>query len=79
MKPRFASSVVTTSAFAQQVFRCSEADWRRMPPQWRGYVLHRMQQGLTVDLMLQSIDSGERSAAYDPQGTFDAFQGLQPA
>ncbi len=79
MKPRFASSVVTTKAFAQQVYLCAEDEWRRLPPQLRGFVLHRMQQGLTVDMMLQSIASGQYSAAYDPQGTFDAFQGLQPA
>lgn len=79
MKPRFASSVVTTTSFVQQVFRCTEDEWRRLAPQWRGFVLHRMQQGLTVDMALKTVASGERSAAYDPQATFDAFQGLQPA
>ena len=79
MKPRFASSVVTNASFVQQVPRCTEEEWRRLAPQWRGFVMHRQHQGLTVAAMLQSIDSGQFSAAYDPQATFDAFQGLQPA
>lgn len=79
MKPRFASSVVTTPAFVQQVFRCTEDEWRQLPPQMRGFVLHRMQQGLTPAVVLEGMASGRFAAAYDPQGTFDAFQGLQPA
>lgn len=79
MKPRFCSSVVTTASFVQQVYRCPEEEWRRLAPQWRGFVLHRQHQGLTPAMMLQGIDSGTYPAAYDPQATFDTFQGLQPA
>jgi hypothetical protein len=79
MMPRFASSVITTASFAQQVFRCTEEEWRRLPPQMRGFVLHRQTQGLTPRIVLDGIDAGRFGSTYDPQGTFDAFQGLQPA
>jgi hypothetical protein len=79
MKPRFSSSVVTTESFAKQVFHCSEDEWRRLPPQMRGFILHRQDKGLTPGIVLEGMDAGRFSSVYDPQGTFDAFQGLQPA
>lgn len=79
MKPRFASSVITTESFAKQAFGCSVDEWKRLPPQWRGFVLHRQHQGCTVKILLEAVDAGRMSATYDPQGTFDAFQGLSPA
>lgn len=79
MTPRFAPSAVTLHSFVQQAFRCTTDEYQRLAPQWRGYVLHRMHQGLTAAMMLKCIDGGQYAAAYDPQGTFDAFQGLQPA
>ena len=79
MNPRFSSSVVTTASFAQQVFHCTEEEWRQLPPQMRGFVLHRQSQGLTPAIVLEGMAAGRFGSAYDPQGTFDAFQGLQPA
>ena len=79
MKPRFASSVITTASFAQQAFRCTEEEWRRLPPQMRGFVLNQQSKGLTPRLALDAIEAGRFGSVYDPQGTFDAFQGLQPA
>lgn len=79
MKPRFSSSVVTAPSFVQQVYRCTEDEWRRLPPQMRGFVLHQMAKGLTPRLALEAIEAGRFGSSYDPQGTFDAFQGLQPA
>jgi len=79
MQPRFTSSVVTTASFAHQVYRCTEEEWRRLPPQMRGFVLHQQTKGLTPCLAIEAMEAGRFGSTYDPQGTFDAFQGLQPA
>jgi len=79
MQPRFCSSVISTDSFVQQVFRCAKEEWERLPPQWRGFVLHRQHQGLTPAMLLQGIESGTYSKLYDPQATFDTFQGTAPA
>lgn len=79
MQPRFTSSVVSLRPFVQQVFRCTEDEWRKLPPQARGYVLHNQHKGLTAGRAITCIESGQFSGSYDPQGTFDAFQGTAPA
>lgn len=79
MKPRHASAVVTLTSYAKQVFSCSEDEWKRLPVQWRGFVLHHATRGHTAKAMLDIIDRGGMSTDYDPQGVFDAFLGLAPA
>ena len=79
MKPRFASAVVTTDSFVQQVFRCTVDEWRRLPSQWRGFVLFQQHRSHDAKTMLSVLDRGKCSTEYDPQGVFDAFQGLAPA
>lgn len=79
MKPRFASAVIALEPFVRQVFRCTTDEWRRLPSQWRGFVLARMHQGCSVGVMLEGVASGRCTADYDPQGVFDAFQGQSPA
>ncbi len=79
MKPRFASAVITTESYAQQVFRCTLDEWRRLPVQWRGFVLHKQQLGFGAKAMLDELAKGMLSMEYDPQGVFDAFQGHVPA
>lgn len=78
MKPRFASSVVSREAFAHQVYHCEIAEYDRLPVQWRGYVLARFP-AETVSEVLKRLDRGEGRSYYDPQGVFDAYQGLAPA
>jgi hypothetical protein len=78
MKPRFASSVVSREAFAEQVYHCRVAEYERLPVQWRGYVLARFP-AETVSAVLERLDRGEGSSRYDPQGVFNAYQGQAPA
>jgi hypothetical protein len=79
MKPRYASAVVATKPFVQQVFACDEDEWRRLPVQWRGFVLFNQNRQYTARTMLGILAKGHCSTAYDPQGVFDAYQGLAPA
>lgn len=83
MKPRHASAVVTLTDYVKQVFSCDVDEWRRLPVQWRGYVLHQQHRNYTAQTALAMIDRGVKggtlSAEFDPQGVFDAFQGLAPA
>ena len=79
MQPRFASAVVTTESFARQVFRCTVEEWERLPVQWRGFVLFNQHRTYTTQTMLSVLARGQCSTEYDPQGVFDAFQGLAPA
>ena len=51
MQPRFASSVVSIEPFAQQVFRCTVEEWRRLPPQGRGFVLPEDVKTLAPDVL----------------------------
>lgn len=80
MKPRFVSAVVSLENYVRQVFRCDVDEWRRLPVQWRGFVLfNRHNAHGHVKTMRAVLDRGESSTDYDPQGVFDAFQGLAPA
>jgi hypothetical protein len=79
VKPRFASAVVSLPSFAHQVFGCTVEEWQRLPVQWRGYVLFNQHQGHDAKTMLSVLARGSCSQEYDPQGVFDAFQGLAPA
>lgn len=79
MKPRHASAVVTLENYVKQVFACDVDEWKRLPVQWRGFVFFNQHRHHTAKAMLAVIDRGTCSTAYDPQGVFDAFQGLAPA
>ncbi len=83
MKPRHASAVSTLDSYVKQVFACDVDGWKRLPVQWRGFVLHHQHRQYTAKVVLEMIDrgvaGGTMSADYDPQGVFDAFQGLAPA
>lgn len=79
MKPRHTSAVVTLASFVKQVFSCEVDEWRRLPVQWRGFVFFNQHRHHTAKAMLTIIDGGTCSKEYDPQGVFDAFQGLAPA
>ncbi len=80
MQPRYSTAVVTLENYCKQVFRCSVDEWRRLPVQWRGYVLHSLNRPpYDVKSTLAMIERGQASTEYDPQGVFDAFQGLAPA
>jgi hypothetical protein len=46
--------------------------------QWRGFVLFHQRFGHTTDVMLDLIDRGQASGKYDPQGVYDAFNGISP-
>ncbi len=54
-------------------------EWRRLPVQWRGYVFFNQHRLHNAKTMLSVIERGSCSTDYDPQGVFDAFQGLAPA
>lgn len=79
MKPRFASSVVTLDGFCRAAFDATPDEWKRLPPQWRGFVLNHSHQGFTTAKMLEKIQTGEVGGQYDPQGTFDSFLGHAPS
>ncbi len=79
MKPRFASSVVTLDGFCRAGFDATPDEWRRLPPQWRGFVLHHQHAGHTTKTVLDTIERGAVSGVYDPQGTFDTFLGHAPS
>lgn len=79
MKPRHASAVVTLPGYTKQVFSCSVEEWKRLPVQWRGFVLHNQSRQYNAKTMLDVLGRGGLSTEYDPQGVFDAFLGLAPA
>lgn len=79
MRPRYASAVVTLERYVQQVFRCTVDEWKRLPVQWRGFVLHNQHRNYNVPTMLGVLARGQCSTEYDPQGVFDAFMGMAPA
>lgn len=82
MQPRHASAVVTLANYVKQVFRCDVDEWRRLPVQWRGYVLfnqHLHPAKKMLDIVERGVAAGTHARDYDPQGVFDAFQGLAPA
>ena len=79
MKPRHASAVVKLDNYVKQVFSCDVDEWKRLPVQWRGFVLHNQHNTYTAKTMLSVLARGECSTEYDPQGVFDAFLGLAPA
>ncbi len=78
MKPRFASAVITLESFARQAFQCAVDEWERLPVQWRGFVLFNQHRAYNAKTMLSVLARGQASTEYDPQGVFDAFQGLAP-
>lgn len=79
MKPRHSSASVSLDRYVRQVFSCDVDEWKRLPVQWRGFVLYNQHRHHTAKAMLAIIDRGTCSTEYDPQGVFDAFQGLAPA
>jgi hypothetical protein len=80
MRPRHASAVVTLANYVKQVFSCDVDEWKRLPVQWRGYVLFNCcRPPFDVKSTLAMLERGRASTDYDPQGVFDAFQGLAPA
>ncbi len=83
MKPRHASAVVSLATYVKQVFRCDVDEWKRLPVQWRGFVFFNQHRHHTAKTMLgivdRGVEAGTCSRTYDPQGVFDAFQGLAPA
>lgn len=79
MKPRHASASVSLANYVKQVFACDVDEWKRMPVQWRGFVLFNQHRTYTAKTMLSVLERGTASTEYDPQGVFDAFQGLAPA
>ncbi len=79
MQPRYASAAITLANYVKQVFACDVDEWRRLPVQWRGYVFFNQHRLHNAKTMLSVIERGSCSTDYDPQGVFDAFQGLAPA
>jgi hypothetical protein len=79
MQPRFASAVISLDTFVRQVYRCTIDEWKRLPVQWRGFVLFQQHNAHDARTMLSVLERGKCSTEYDPQGVFDAFQGHSPA
>jgi hypothetical protein len=77
-QPRLASWKLTTETFCRDVYRTTAEKWSRLPMQWRGFVLFHQRFGHTTDVMLDLIDRGQASGKYDPQGVYDAFNGISP-
>ncbi len=78
INPRLASWRLDTHSFCRSVFKTTTEKWERLPVQWRGFVLHHQRFGHTADAVLDLIDRGQASAKYDPQGAYDAFNGISP-
>jgi hypothetical protein len=78
MNPRLASWRLDLDSFVACAYRTTTENWRRLPMQWRGFVLHHQRFGHTAEAVLDLIDRGQATAKYDPQGAFDAFNGISP-
>lgn len=78
MTPRLASWALTTDSFCRDVYHTTTEKWRRLPMQWRGFVLQHGRFGHSVDAILDLIDRGQATAKLDPQGVYDAYNGTCP-
>lgn len=78
MTPRLASSVLTLVDYCRDVYHATVDDWKRLPPQWRGFVLMHAHRGHDMPTVLGRMDRGEINSNYDPQATFDTFLGQAP-
>ncbi len=78
IEPRLASWKLSTDNFCRDVFRTTTENWSRLPVQWRGFVLNHQRAGHTTEAVLDRIDRGQASGKYDPQGSYDSFNGLAP-
>lgn len=78
MTPRLASWTLSTDSFVKCVYHTTVEKWRRLPVQWRGFVLHHQRFQHNTDAVLDLIDRGQASGKLDPQGVYDAFNGHSP-
>ncbi len=78
MTPRLASGSLTLDSFARCVGHTTAANWERLPVQWRGFVINNWRFGHTAEVMLDQIDRGVSNGKLDPQGVFDAYNGICP-
>jgi hypothetical protein len=76
--PTLPSPRLDWEGYAHCVYRSTVDAVRRLPVQWRGFVLRNLNLGHTVEEMHRQIERGAVSGVYDPQGAFDAFQGQSP-
>jgi hypothetical protein len=78
MTPRLASAALDLPSYSRDVFRCTPEQYRKLPVQWRGFVLHNQRFGHSTVAVLDMIERGNLSMTLDPQGVFDAYQGQAP-
>lgn len=75
MIPRLASANITREVYARELFGADSETLGKVPVQWRGFVLFNKHLGQTVSAVLDRIS---RSPLYDPQVTFDTYNGMAP-
>jgi hypothetical protein len=78
MIPRLASANITQEAYARELFGVGHETLRKVPVQWRGFVLNHKHEGKTVAEVLDRCNRDPAVSVYDPQMTFDTYNGMAP-
>ncbi len=78
IQPRLWPAALTWDGFSAFVYRTTPDQVRKLPVQWRGWVVRNQHLGETAETVNGRIERGEVPGVYDPQGAFDAFQGQSP-